>query len=221
MNVGLRLVSWLLLHSRSGDVDGFAVPFGKRAGLLHCLENCQEPRSFRNLRLELTFQTAASCTLHIELRLRGLQPRLVLRHDSLVKAARLFARRFGAGSSAVLLFALVCRRLREFVFDVERQPHFLDLSFELAHRFGHIVTLPSALFQFDERRVQSGLTRRARSFRGRIGFSSSCFDQPVDNAKPFPLKCRAQAGHSVFHAFVHRHGFRDHTHRRIMCRSLN
>jgi hypothetical protein len=221
MNVRLRLVSWLFLRSRSGAVEGFAVRFGKRAGLLHCLESCQEPRAFRNLRLELTFQTAASCTLHIELRLGGLQPRLVLRHDSLVKAARLFARGFGAGSSAVLLLAFVCRRNREFVFNVERRPHFLDLSFEVAHRFGHVVTLPSALFQFDERRVQSGLTRRSHSFRGRIGFSSSFFDQPVDNAKQFPLKCGAQAGNSVFHAFVHRHGFRDHTHSRIMCRSLN
>jgi hypothetical protein len=105
------------------------------------------------------------------------------------------------------------------VFNVERQPHFLDLSFELAHRFGHLVTLPSAPFQFDKRRVQCGLTRRACFVRGRIGFISSGLDQPVDNAKPFPLKCLAQAGHSVFYAFVHRHGFRDHT--RIMCRSLN
>ena len=202
MNDSVCLVSQLLIGSLSRGVEGFAVRVGKRACLPHGLKSCQEPRSFSHMRLELTFQTAASCTLRVEHRFRGLQLRLILGLKSLLNAARLFGRGFGACSSAVLLFAFVCRRLHEFALDVERQPQFLDLRFESAHRFGQIGRLPSALVQFEEGGVQCDLTCRAHFFRSRIGLSDGRCGEPVDDANQFLLKGRAQAANSAVPAFA-------------------
>ena len=65
VNVWVRVVIRPVLCFQAGGLERLAVRVGKRARLLHRLESRQEPASLRNLRLELTRQTADSCTLPV------------------------------------------------------------------------------------------------------------------------------------------------------------